>query len=300
MIDMLQTQLTLLIIVAVGFGVTKAGIFSQKTRADVTNIVIYVILPCNIFSSFHKGLSAETLRQCAVVLFAALGLQLLYIVLNRLLYIKFPLERRVVIQYATIVNNASFMGLPVIGSVFGPIGVLYGSIVLIPMRIFMWTAGLSLFTKTDNKQRIKLLATHPCIWAVIFGFAFAFTPVELPEFLSSAIVAVGSCTMALSMIVVGSILSEVDLKHILDKDCFYYSIIRLIIVPAIVFGTLTLLNVDPTTNGVVVLSSAMPAAVTTAMLAEKYNQDYAFASKTIFTSTILSLVTLPIIAVLLT
>ena len=257
----------LLLIVAVGFGITKAGIFSQKTRAEMTDVIIYIILPCNIFGSFHKGITPEVLQQCAVVLAAAFGLQLLYIILNKFLYIKLPLERRIVVQYATIVNNASFMGLPVIESVFGQTGVLYGSIVLIPMRVFMWTAGLSLFTKTDNRQRIKMLSTHPCIWAVIFGFAYIFLPVELPSFLSGAIASIGNSTTALSMIIVGSILSEVDLKHIFDKWSCYYSVFRLIVIPAIVFGVLTLLGTDPLTNGVIVLSSAMPAAVTTAMLA---------------------------------
>jgi predicted permease len=90
-------------------------------------------------------------------------------------------------QYATIVNNASFMGLPVIGSVFGSTGILYGSIVLVPLRLFMWTSGLSLFTKTEKKKQFKSLATHPCIWAVILGFAYLFSPVRLPAFLSGTI-----------------------------------------------------------------------------------------------------------------
>ena len=296
----LQTQLTILVIIAIGFFITKAGMLSQKARADLTNVVIYIVLPCNIFSSFHKGISPETLRQCAIVLLAALGLQLLYIILNKFLYIKFSPERSVVAKYATIVNNASFIGLPVIESVYGDTGLLYGSIILIPMRIFMWTSGLSLFTKAEKKQRIKVVATHPCIWAVILGFFYAFLPVELPAFITGTISAVGSCNLALSMIVIGSILSEADLKNLLDKDCFYYSFFRLIAIPAILFGALFLLRTDPLTTGAVVLSSAMPAAATTAMLADKYGKDSVFATKIVFTSTILSMITLPLMAQFLT
>jgi len=298
-ITILQTQLIILILIVVGFCITKAGLFSAKTKADMTNVVLYIVLPCNIFSSFHKGISSETIIQCAIVLLAAFGLQLLYILLNKILYIKFTPERRIVVQYATIVNNASFIGLPVIGSVYGEIGMLYGSFVLIPIRIFMWTAGLSLYTKAEKKQRIKVVATHPCIWAVILGFVYALVTFELPAFLSGAITAIGNCNLALSMIIIGSILSEADLKHLQDKDCFYYSFFRLIAIPAFVFGVLWLLRADPLTSGVIVLSSAMPAAATTAMLADKYGKDSAFASKLVFTSTILSMITLPIIAVLL-
>ena len=274
--------------------------FSSKTKADMTNIVIYIILPCSIFSSFHKGISPETVRQCFVVLLAAFGLQILYFVLNKLIYIKFSPERRIVAQYATIVNNASFIGLPLLESVYGETGLLYGSIILIPMRIFMWTAGLSLFTKAEKKQRIKVVATHPCIWAVILGFGYLFAPFELPSILSGLINAVGNCNFALSMIIIGSILSDVDLKLLLDKDCLYYSMFRLIIIPAIFFGALTLLRINPLTTGTLVLSSAMPAAATTAMLADKYGKDAAFASKTVFTSTILSMITLPIMSQILT
>ena len=297
---MLSIQLTILILVATGFGVTKAGVFSAKARADMTNVVIYVVMPCNIFTSFHKGISPEVLRQCLVVLLAASGLQVLYIILNKVLYKWIVPERRIVVQYATIVNNASFMGLPIIGSVFGEIGVLYGAIVLIPMRIFMWTAGLSLYTKTDNKKKIKTIATHPCILSVIIGFAYIFAPFELPGFLSNAISAIGGCTTALSMIIVGSILSGVDPKRFLEKECLYYSFFRLILIPAVLFGALKLLRADALTIGAVVLSSAMPAAATTAMLSEKYGKDSEFATKIIFTSTIISMITLPLISEVLT
>lgn len=299
MISIIAIQIEIIILVAVGFFAAKKGIFSPEARRDMTNLVIYVILPCNIFHSFETSLSVDKLTSCAIVFVIAIGAQLLYMIINKFAYNRYPLERRVVMQYATIVNNASFMGLPVIDSVFGSTGILYGSIVLVPIRLFMWTTGLSLFTKTEKKQQLKSLATHPCIWAVILGFAYLFSPVKLPQFLSTTINVIGSCTTALSMIIVGSILSEVNFKTLLDKACFYYSFIRLIAIPAITFIVLKLLGVDPVVTGVAVLSSAMPAATMTAMLSAKYGRDSLFASKLIFVSTLLSLVTLPLIAIVL-
>ena len=257
-------------------------------------------MPCNIFSAFHKGITPEMLRQCLVVLIAAFGLQILVYILNKFLYFKFPIERRVVMQYATITNNAAFMGLPILGAVFGSPGVLYGSIALVPMRVLMWTSGLSLFTRMEAKATFKVLATHPCIWAVILGLAYIFVPFELPAFLYNAITNVGDTVRVLPMFVVGSILSDVKPKEILDKDCFYYSLFRLVVIPAIMFAALTLLRIDPLVTGVVVLASAMPAANATAMLAEKYGQDSAFASKLIFVSVMLSIITLPLIAAFIT
>ncbi len=300
MVLIIQIQIEIIILIAVGFFAAKKGIFSPEARRDMTNVVIYILLPCNIFHSFETELSVSILRECAVVFAIALGAQLFYMLLNRVLYNRIPIERRVVMQYATICNNAGFMGLPVIESVFGATGILYGSIVLIPMRIFMWTAGLSLFTTSDKKQQFKRLATHPCIWAVILGFAYLFSPIRLPEFLSHTINVIGSCTTAMSMIVVGSILSEVDFKAVFEKDSFYFSFIRLLGIPAFIFIVLKLIGIDPIVIGVSVLSSAMPAATVTAMLSQKYGRDSEFASKLIFVSTLLSLITLPVIAAILT
>ena len=288
------------IIIAIGFLITKKGIFSAKARTDVTDIVLYVVLPCNIFSSFSKDVSPEVLRQCGVVLLVSTCMHLFYTLLTKVLYKKARPERREVMQYATIISNSGFMGLPVIASVFGQTGMLYGSIVLIPLRIFMWTAGLSLFTTTATKEKIKTVATHPCIWAVVLGFVYLLIPYELPGFLTMTISTVGNCTTTLSMLVVGSLLSGVELKSVIDKDCFYYSFLRLAAIPAVVFGVLLLLKVDKLVTGVAVLSAAMPAATVTAMLAEKYGRDAKFASKMLFVSTALSLVTLPIVGKILT
>ena len=230
------------------------------------------------------------------VLLSACGLQILVFLLNKVLYLWVPPGRSLILKYATITNNAAFMGFPILGAIYGEIGILYGSIFIIPMRIVMWTSGLSLFTSMENKKRIITLITHPCLLAVFIGFGYAFAPFTLPRFLSDAIMWVGECVRVIPMIIVGSILSGVKFKEVLDKHCFYYSFIRLIAVPAIVFGAMVLLKLDPIVIGVAVLMAGMPAAVVTAALSEKYGQDSEFASKTIFISTALSIITLPLVA----
>jgi predicted permease len=130
----------------------------------------------------------------------------------------------------------------------------------------MCTVGLSLFTKSDKKQSLKRLATHPCIWAVILGFAYLFIPWKLPSFLSDAITLLGRCTMPLAMLIVGSILSEINFRTVFEKSAFYNSAIRLVALPAVIFIVLKLIGTDPIVMGVSVLSAAMPAALVTAML----------------------------------
>ena len=290
----------MLVIIATGYFATKKGIFSAKARADVTNVVVTIIVPCNIFMSFSGDITQETLRQSVFVLVAGFGVHLIYILLSKLLYIRFEPEKRAVLKAATISNNAVFMGLPVIGAVFGPIGVIYGSIIMIPVGIFMWSIGLSQFMKTDKKETIKMLIKNPGLLAIVLGFAYALMPITLPYFLEGAILAFGRSTTALTMFIVGSILAGINFKTIFDKDGLYYSFIRLIAIPAMVFGLMTLVNADPLVRGVMTLSSAMPMAVVTVMQAEKSGRDMAFASKAMLMSTLLSIITLPIIAEILT
>jgi predicted permease len=220
----------------------------------MTNVIIYIILPCNIFHSFETSLSLDKLIQCAVVFAIAVGAQFLYMVINKVAYNRYPLEQRVVMQYATIVNNASFMGLPVIESVFGSTGILYGFRRTYPNQtVYVDIRAVALY-EDGEKQQYRKLATHPCIWAVILGFAYLFSPVRLPAVLSDTIGMVGSSTTLLSMFIVGTILSEVDCRAIFDKACFYYSLIRLIVIPGVIYAVLKLLGIDPVVAGVSVLS----------------------------------------------
>ena len=290
----------LLVMISFGFVMTKTGILSSKTRGDLTNIVLYFVLPCNIFGSFHKGITIEMFRQFGVVLVVSLGVHLLCMILMKVLYIHLKPEKRTAAQYATLNSNAAFIGLPVVEAVYGQTGLLFASIALIPLRIFMWTVGLALFTKTKTSEKVKTLVTHPCIWAVILGIAYVFAPFELPDFLSNAITTISGSTTALSMFVIGSLLTMVNPKEILDKDCFYFSFIRLIAIPAAVLGVLMLLRIDPLVIGVTVLLAGMPAAVATAMLSEKYGHDAKFASKIILISISLSVITLPVLSTVLT
>ncbi|MCL2201683.1 MAG: AEC family transporter [Oscillospiraceae bacterium] len=296
---MLSIQLTLLLTIALGYGISKAGMMSLKTRSELTNITLNVILPCNIFAAFLGGMTGEMIRQSVIVLLCAAGLQLLAFILNKFLFIKAPEPKKLILKYSVITNNAGFMGLPILGAMFGDIGILYGSIFLIPMRIMMWTSGLSLFTSLDGKQKFKNLVTHPCMIAVFAGFAYVAVPFSLPEFLGTTVTWVGEVTRVMPMIIVGAILSEVKIKEVLDRDCFYFSFIRLLLMPAIMFAALWFLELDPLIIGVTVLMAAMPSAIVTAILAERYNQDSAFASKSIFVSTILSVAALPLIAMFL-
>ena len=122
--------------------------------------------------------------------------------------------------------------------------------------------------------------------------------IMLPDAVNNTLSAIASCNTALSMFVIGGILSEVDKASFLDKDAFIYSFYRLILLPLIILIIVKIIHIDLLPANLCVLLSAMPVASTTAMLAQKYNGNAIFASKLVFVSTLLSLITLPIITLL--
>ena len=296
----IQLQLQIFLLVAIGYLLSKLGMLVLVTRKQLTDLVIYVILPCNIVESFQVDLTHDLLISAGIVLVLGFAAQGLYALLNLFLYRRFDARRQINLKYGTICSNAGFMGLPLSLAIFGPTGLMYASVALLPIRLFMWSAGLSLYTSTTKKQVLKTLATHPCIIAVFVGFALMLSGLQLPAFLNDTIDSLGNCCTALSMVVIGAILSDVDPRTVLEPAVLYYVVIRLIAIPAFLFGVLWLLKVDALVTGIIVILSAMPAGSTTAMLAQKYDQDPEFACKMVFLSTLPSLITLPLWAMVLT
>lgn len=299
-VTMTTLQAQLFIFMLAGFILRRAGVITAEGKKSLSDLLIDFILPANIICSFQLDLSAELLTSCAAMLVISIVCQFVYLLVSRVIYPGAPRERLACLRYGTVCSNAGFLGLPIIGGVVGSMGTLLTSVALIPQRIVMWSAGLSLFTKTDGKSVLRKLATHPCIVAVFIGFALmlAGNP-TFPDFIQKSLSGASGCTTCLSMLVIGSILAEARHINWKDKLMWWYVAVRLVIIPLIVFAALALLPVDPLVRTVMVLMSAMPAGSTTAILAARYDGDAPFASCLVFVTTLLSMVTLPLLCLFL-
>nr|WP_320131300.1 AEC family transporter [uncultured Holophaga sp.] len=296
----LHLQIQLFLLILTGFILFRTGMITDVSRRHLTDLVIYVVLPANIIQSFHMDLGPGIFRATALLLVIGFLLQGVYVLLNLFLYRRFEPGQQISLKYGTICSNAGFMGLPLSAAIFGPRGLLYASVALLPIRCFMWSMGLSMYTRTTRQAAIRSVVTHPCIVAVVLGFLMMIFQVHLPQALQGTIKTLSDCCTALSMIVIGAILSEVDIRKVFDRGSLYYASIRLILIPAALYAVLRILRIESLAMGVLVILAAMPAGTSTAMLAQKYDKDPAFASKLVFTSTLISLFTLPVCALVLT
>ena len=298
--ELISLQLRMFLIMLMGLIFRKKNIISAEGKKNLTDLVIYLILPCNIVKSFMIPFDSNTLKDFGLVLLISVLIQIFCAILANLLYKKVSDSHRPVLKYATVASNSGFLGNPVAEGVFGSMGLALASVYLIPQRIVMWSAGVSYFTKGSSRKAIfKRVITHPCIIAVFVGMLFMVTQVSLPSFLNAALKDIGNCNTAMSMMVIGTILADVKPKEMLDKSIFVFSILRLILLPLTVFIGCKLCGVEGLVMGVSVLLTAMPAASTTAILAAKYDGDAIYASKCVVLTTVLSLIATPIWSMIL-
>ena len=289
----LELQAILFLLMMAGLVLRRKSIVTPAGRACLTDLLIDLVLPCNIIHAFMIELSPDILRETLAVLGVALGVQLFAWLTGKLVYRRCPPARRSVLQYATMCSNAGFMGNPIVEGIFGAQGLLYASIYLIPLRFFMWTAGIACFTAMRWRDAVKKLAVHPCILAVWIGFFLMGTGFTLPAPLARSINYLSGCNLPLSMLVIGGILAEVPLRSLLDRGTLGFCLIRLLALPAVVLAVCAALGLGTLATGVCVVLTSMPAGSTTAILAEKYGGGAAYASRLILMSTALSLITIP-------
>ena len=219
--EIVNLQIQIFLLLAVGYILAKKNFLSKETRTQMTNIVLMVMLPCSIVMSFQIDLTDKVIQSTISVLFISICIQFFYGFLNKILYNRYSQDKKICLQYGTMVSNAGFMGMPIAQGVFGDIGLLYASVFLIPQRIFMWSSGLSLFTTVDRKNLWKQVMTHPCIIAIYFGVGvmiMKYFGLEMPMPLQITLSSIGSCSTAMSMFVIGGILSDVDRQQLFDKE----------------------------------------------------------------------------------
>jgi len=288
--NILQMQILLLALMLAGFVSAKAKIIDTHARDSLSDLILGVFLPCNILSSFLNT-DTSKLPSLAIMLAFSSGLLCLCFALSKLFYRRFGTEQKKVLLYATIISNASFLGNPVIESIYGIDALVYSAIYLIPLRVALWTLGIAIFS--GGKGSVKKVVFHPCLIATYLGFAVMFTGFKSPAWLSRIVFTLGNCTTPISMMVVGSVLGLVDSKKLITGVALYFSSIRLILIPLMALGIMLLIRPDPVVTGVAVILSGTPAPVTISILAGKYKSDNVLASRIVFVSTLLSIVTIP-------
>lgn len=292
---MIDTQLLLFLYMLCGVYLSKRRLIRENNREALVRLMMDVTMPLMVLDAFNKATTKEELLASVWVMVIALAGCLITGVIGLLLWRNQPENKKKVLMYASMFSNAGNAGLPIISLVFGPTGVFYVSMYLIPPRILQWTLGLSLFVKPEKGGWVKNVLLNPMVVMIYAGVFLMATGWQITGVFGSAIKNLGSMTSPLSMILIGATLANMNPKMLFDKSVLCTSFCRLIAFPVLMAFLLKPFNMDTMLLSICVILLAMPVAANTAAMAERYGGDYKFASACVSVSTLLSVVTVPLI-----
>ena len=313
--------------VALLFIMMLPGIIMKKCRLSVdgfgkgiSNLVLYIAQPALVFMAYVRPYDKNILINSLYVLALSMVAHGVFSVVAMISYKKAPDAMRRMLRFATIFSNAAFMGMPLIKAVLGAEATVYASIYNITFNLFLWSLGVYICTDKrdvnengieDDVEHIKQGASplkalyHPVTIAAALGLVFFILPIEsyIPELAINTLENLGNLVAPLSMMVIGLRLAEMDFSGIFkDKYMYLFLALRHVVLPLVTLGIVKLvgliLPVSELVEMVIVILAAAPAATSATMFAEKYDCDANYVSRLVTVSTLLSIVTMPLIIML--
>ena len=284
---------------------------SDQIVHDVSALVINIALPAFIVTSMNFEFSMEVLINSGILLSISACVYIGAISFSGVFtkFLGVEGKTRDVHRFVCIFSNVGYMGYPVVYAVYGDLGVFYAAIYNLSFNLLTWSYGVHLLDRDSResgkhngvpfyKRLLNLL--NPSLIAVIIGFTLFLTSRELPKVLYDTCKLVGATVTPLSMMCIGFILSEVETEDVIkDYKVVVTSLVRLVVIPLVVLVVLRAIGKTGFLLSIPVLLTAMPAAANSAIIAVRYNSDYKLASKAIFVSTLMSIITIPVVIQLL-
>ncbi len=287
------------IIVLLGFILGKKKLIDHNTNSHLVNLLLMVFMPAALFSAFPIEYSESAMGMFLSGLAGGTIVMFVLLFASKLIFNKCFYKRglRYESQFAFIFNNATFLGYPIISSTFGEQGLIPYAGFIIAFNLALFSYGVFLFERKLSWRLIKDTLLNPNIIAVALGVVFFLTSVKLPEFVGGAIEMTASATTPLSLICIGFMLSHAEFKKLIKKwRLFVTAAIQLIIGPGLTLLVLSVLNFPREVVVVCSLIQALPTATSLALFAEKYKGNTIESSELVAISTIMSAITLPIMA----
>ena len=311
--------LTLFCFMIPGFVLRKTKLASEHFAKVLSVFTLYVAQVAMLIHGFLTPFDKTVFRGFLSVLLFALAEHLIFFFLARRCFRKAPDTMRRVLQFGVIFSNAGYMGIPVIEDVFGPEFKIYATAYVVSFNIFAFTLGRLIYTEDKKYISLKEAIINPAVIPIMIGLVFYLTGIggwiyETAQQTTAMGKGVGviykvftvfnSMVAPASMVVIGARLADINFKGIFrDKYMYPFIGIRLFAFPCLVwlltFGLYKLCIIDYTVMAVLTILSSTPAAAVTTMFAELYNGDSPYAGKLVALSTILSVGTMPIVALLL-
>lgn len=294
-----QTMLKLFLLLVLGFVLFKCHIFDEYTNKKISALIVNVASPMLIISSI-AGVEGNNKSVVFLMIGAGILMYIGFIILGKIINRIFPFPKKdwPVYECMVVFANTGFMGYPVLLDVFGQEAVFYASLIHMAFNFFVYTYAIMCLTKGDDsefKLNFKQLLTPGIILSFVGIFIYIFD-IQLPSVLMDTINSVGSLTAPLSMMMIGSSLAVYPIKDsFTDWRSYVFAFVRLMIVPFVTMIMCRLLHIDAYYANITIITNAMPVGSMVLMLATQYNANVKIVTRNIVVSTLLSVITIPIV-----
>lgn len=297
----LAQVLIIFLLIAIGAFCTKKGILDDRTSKKFSDLVINIINPAVIFMSFQVEYTSERLQGLLLTVLMTFAVFGISIPLSFLLIHGKDKGRVLTERMAFTFSNCGFMGIPLIASIFGQEGVFYVSAVIAVFNIVVWTYGEMMVAGSFSLSGLLTVLKSPNIIAIAAGLIFFIFRIKIPYIPAETLEHLSNMNTPMAMLVTGIAVASADLKKtFISPRIWLVSLAKLLLVPLIAAVLLRLVNAPYMVYQIVILTAAgCPTASITTLLAVKYNHNPVYASELVTATTLLSVATLPLIALVL-
>ena len=290
---LLQQTIIMFALMLLGLLLSRRGMITEQGSRDLSNVLLYAVIPCVILRSYMSEFSTEKLRAMglsaliAVIAFAA-SIAVAYLTCG---------TRHRIENFAVAFGNAGFIGSPLVTAVFGPEAAFYVVSFSTFANLLQWTYGIVIISGKKETMNLRMVFVNPVFISMVIGIALFVLQPTLPTVVTGTIGYIADGNTVLAMIILGYYLSKVQLRGLFaDARLYLFSALRLLVVPAV---TILVFLPFPFARGeitlITLIAAATPIASSTAIFAQKFDQDYRRAVSYVCLSTFLSVATLPLV-----
>lgn len=276
-----------------GLVLFRTGKLTKEGSRCLATMLLWLILPVVIIRSFLKPFSMQNLSALGVSFLLGGVSCLVAMALSWLVFKNKPLD-----CFSSAFSNVGFIGVPLVTASFGAEAVFYLCGLVVFVNTFQWTWGAGMLQKERKPFSWRALLLNPMVAATIIGFALFVTGLgnRLPAVVTGALSGVAGLNGPLAMMVLGVYLAQTDVKSlVLQPKLYWTSLMRLLVVPAVTLLVLAVLPFSTEARMVVLLGAAAPVGSNVAVYAQLYGNDYSYACQTVAQSTVLSILTIPLL-----
>ena len=299
---LMEQIIQLFLMIFMGFLIVKAKLLNSEDSKILSIIVLYLIIPCVIINAFQVDYTPQTVKGLLIALVGSVMTQVILLIVVSILGRVFHLNE---VEVASIYySNSGNLIVPIVMFILGKEWVLYGCVFMSVQLVFIWTHCKKIISRESTYDWRKIVLNINMI-SIAIGIVLFLTRIHLPAIINNTLSAVGSMIGPASMIVTGMLFAGMDFKQIFaNKRVYFVSFFRLIIVPVIALFLIKCSQLSKfSSNGnklmmIVFLAIITPSASTVTQMCQVYGNDSQYASAINVVTTLLAIVTMPLMVML--